>query len=92
MLGACSAASGTLTQIINLVTCLIGLTIPLALALALLAFFWTLFQAFGKVDSADGRKDAYQALLWSGIALFVVVSLAGIIAVFQATFPDLQGR
>ena len=92
MLGACAATTGTLTQIINLITCLVGLVIPLALGLALLAFFWSLFRAFGKVDSVDGRKEAQQGLVWSALALFVVVSLAGIIAIFQATFPDLSPR
>lgn len=82
----------TLTTIIQQITTLIAYTIPIAVMLALLAFFWGVFQAFGKVDSVEKRKEARSALIWSGIALFVVVSLAGIVAVFQATFPDLQGR
>lgn len=82
----------TLTSLIQYVTELIAYSIPLALGLALLAFFWNLFQTFGKVDSVEGRKEGMQALVWSAIALFVVVSLAGIIAIFQATFPDLQAR
>ncbi len=82
----------TLTTLIQFITTLIAATIPIALGLALLAFFWGIFQAFGKTDSVDKRSEARQALVWSAIALFVVVSLAGIIAVFQATFPDLQSR
>ena len=92
MFGFCSPATGTLTQIIGLITCYAGMVIPLALAVALFAFFWGVFKAFGKTDSAESRSEAQQALVWSAIGLFVVVSLAGIIAIFQATFPDLQAR
>jgi uncharacterized membrane protein len=79
-----------LTDIIETVTELIGATIPIALALALLAFMWGVFQAFGKTDNVEGRSEARQAIFWSLIAIVVVVSLAGIIAIFTATFPDLQ--
>lgn len=88
----CPVAVGTLTQIIGLITCLVGLVIPLALALALLGFMWGVFKAFGKTDSTDGRAEARQAILWSAIALLVVATLGGIIAVFQETFPDLESR
>jgi uncharacterized membrane protein len=82
----------TLTSLIQFITNLIGSTIPMMLALALLAFFWNIFQTFGNIDNAEKRKDGRDALVWSAIALFVIVSLSGIIAIFQATFPDLQVR
>ncbi|MCL9971945.1 MAG: hypothetical protein NBV63_00865 [Candidatus Pacebacteria bacterium] len=81
----------TITSLIEEITNLIALTIPIALALALFAFFWQVYQSFGKLDSVDSRAEARNALVWSIIALFVVVSLGGIIAVFTTTFPDLQG-
>lgn len=80
----------TLTSLINQITALVGLVIPIALALALLAFFWGIFRAFGKTDSVDGRADARQTLLWSVIAMFVVLTLGGIIALFTGSFLDLK--
>lgn len=83
----------TLTSLIQFITNeLIGASIRVFLALALFAFFWNIFQTFGNIDNAEKRKDGRDALMWSAIALFVIVSLAGIIAIFQATFPDLQVR
>lgn len=82
----------TLTSLIQFITELIGSTIPIFLALALFAFMWNIFQTFGNIDNVEKRKDGRDALVWSAIALFVIVSLAGIIAIFQATFPDLQAR
>lgn len=84
--------SFTLTTLIEFVTRLIATTIPIAVALALLFFFWGLFKVFGKTDSVEGRSDAQQTILWSLIALFIIVSLGGIIAVFTSTFPDLRPR
>lgn len=79
-----------LRDIIEVLTDLVGAVIPIAVALALLAFFWGIFQAFGKVESVDKRTEARQTIVWSLVALFVVVTLGGIIAVFLGTFPDLR--
>lgn len=76
----------TLTDLINLVTDLIAYTIPIAVALALLAFMWSAFQAFGKSDSVDGRKEARQMLLWSLIAIVVIATLGGLVALVSSTF------
>ncbi len=80
----------SLTSLIQLVTNLIGVTIPIALGIALIAFFWGIFQAYGKIDNVEKRVEARQTIIWSLIALLVVVSLGGIIAVFTSTFPDLK--
>jgi heme A synthase len=82
----------TLTSLIQFITGLINDSISILLALALFAFFWNIFQTFGNIDNVEKRKDGRDALMWSAIALFVIVSLSGIIAIFQATFPDLQAR
>lgn len=79
----------SLTTLITDVTNLIALTIPIAVAIAFLVFFWGIFQGFGKMDSVDKRAEVRQALLWSLVALLVIVALGGIVALFGATFPDL---
>ena len=82
----------TLTSIINLITGLFNAAIPIAAGLALLAFFWGVANGFLNTDDAAKRKDAQTMLVWSMIALFVIMTLAGIIAVFTSTFPDLAPR
>ena len=80
----------TLTSIINSLTALIGATIPIAAALALFFFFWGIFMAFGNTDNVDKRAEVRQTIMWSLIALFVIFTLGGLIAVFTSTFPDLR--
>lgn len=86
----CRIDPSSLRTIIELITCYIGLTIPIAFGIALLAFFWSIFQLFGKIDSVDKRAEGRTMLIWSLIALFVIASLGGIVAIFQSTFPDLR--
>lgn len=78
-----------LTGLIKLVTDIIWITIPIAVAFALLGFFWGVFQLMTSLDSADKRADARQTLLWSVLALFVIASLAGLIELLQASIPGL---
>lgn len=92
MLGYCtiSAYGATLKTIINGIACLVGLTIPLGIGIALIVFFWGVFQAFGKLDTVEKRVEVRSTILWSILALFIIVSLGGIIALFTSTFPDLR--
>lgn len=76
----------TLTSLIQLITTIIAAAIPIAAGVALIAFFWGIFMAFGKVDSVDSRAEARQTIMWSMIALFVLFTLGGIIMVISNTF------
>lgn len=75
----------TLTQIIELITQIIGYTIPIAVAVCLLVFLWGLLQVFAVVDNADKRKDGIAKMTWGVLALFVVVALAGIVEILSNT-------
>ena len=79
-------AGSTLKDLIMLITNLIGAALPLAVALGLLGFFWGIFRAFGSQDDAEKRKEGYEYIVWSLLAIIVVVSIGGIINVLQATF------
>ncbi len=76
----------SLTSLIEFITELIATTIPIALAFALLAFFWNIVQGFGKSGDAKKRSELVQALLWIVLALFVVIALGGVVAVITTTF------
>ena len=76
----------TLTSIIQTITALINTAIPVATGIALIAFFWGIFKLFGSIDNVEGRTEARQTIVWSLIAILVVVTLSGIITVVGSTF------
>ena len=76
----------TLTTLIEDITYLIGLSIPTAVGLCLLIFLWAAFRFMQFSDSPDKRKEYIKWMTFGGIALFVVVSLAGIVYLITETF------
>ncbi len=84
------AFAETLGGILNTVGQLIGAATPIVVALALVYFFWGLGQfIFNSSDEAK-RKEAISIMIYGIIALFVMVSIWGIINVLQTTF-NVQG-
>lgn len=78
-----SGGNWSLTSLINFFTSLVGLTIPIAVALCLFFFFWGIVQVFFDVEDAKKRDEGRKKIVWGLIALFVVVSLSGIIAILK---------
>jgi hypothetical protein len=63
---------------------IVGILIPIMFALAILAFFWGIFRyVFGQ--SGESKVNGRKVMLWSLIAIFVMVSLYGIINLFGNT-------
>ncbi|MFC1731323.1 pilin [candidate division KSB1 bacterium] len=65
---------------------LINLAIPIVLALAVLYFFWGLAQYILAQGSEDKREEGRNIMIWGIIALFVMVSIWGLIRLLQDTF------
>ena len=65
---------------------LINLAIPLVIALAVLYFFWGLAQYILSQGSEDKREEGKNIMIWGIIALFVMVSVWGLIKLLQETF------
>lgn len=77
---------GDLKMLINGIESLIASVIPIAVGLCLLGFLWGVFLAFfGDAENAEKRAGGYKFIMWSLLALFVVVSLGGIIGVLEST-------
>ncbi len=78
----------TLTGIIELLTSIVGATIPIAIALCLLVFFWGIAQSIMSANSgkAEAAAEGRSKMLWGVIALFVIFSLAGLINILDSTF------
>lgn len=81
------AGMDNLTSIINWVTCtLVKSVIPLLITLAVVGFIWGIVKYFLNPDNEEKRKQGKTFMVWGLIALFVMVSMWGIIAIFKTTF------
>jgi len=59
---------------------LLDLLIPIAITLALLFFIWGLAQFILASGDEEKKKEGKQRMIWGIIALFVIVSVWGIVA------------
>jgi len=73
------AFTGTIIQIVNMV-------IPIFVTLALIGFLWGMAQTILHADSPDARKQGRNIAVYGIIALFVMLSLWGILRAAQNTF------
>ena len=73
---------GLIDIFINLITA----TIPVIISLALLYFFWGLAQFILNTGGGKEQEEAKNVMLWGIIALFVMVSVWGLVRVLQSTF------
>jgi heme/copper-type cytochrome/quinol oxidase subunit 4 len=84
------AFAETLGGILGTVGQLIGAATPIVVALALVYFFWGLANFIFNSGEDGKRKEAIAIMIYGIIALFVMVSIWGIINVLQTTF-NVQG-
>lgn len=75
----------TLLQTLALVNTFLNALIGLFITLAIVAFFWGLIKYLVNMGS-ENAKEGIQIMLWGIIAIFVMVSIWGIIRLLQATF------
>ena len=80
------AQAGTVQQLIGIVGGIIASIIPIVIALALLFFFWGLAKFILHADDENERAKGKNIMVWGIVALFVIVTVWGIIAVLQNTF------
>ena len=90
----------TLFGIINIIAGLINAATPVVVALALLYFFWGLATYILNSNDGEKQKEGRNIMIWGLLALFVMVSVWGIINVVRDTFqlddtniqvPGVQG-
>lgn len=65
---------------------IIALLIPLAVALAILFFFWGLAKFILYSSNEEKRKEGKHIMIWGVLALFVMVTIGGIVALLSNTF------
>lgn len=74
----------TVLDTLNLINRFLNALVPMLITIAILYFFWALIQYIAKVG--EDRDKAIQQMIWGVIAIFVMVSIWGIIKLLQATF------
>ena len=76
-----------LTQILNYFSCLLVKPVMRFLfILATVSFIWGIIQYFLNAENEEKRKKGKQFMLWGIIALFVMVSVWGLVGVLSNTF------
>jgi uncharacterized membrane protein len=58
---------------------LVGILLPLVVAIGLLYFFWGLAQFILASGDEDARKEGRSKMIWGVIALFVMTSVWGLV-------------
>ena len=75
-------------QLISTLTDIIVSIIPVVVVLAILFFFWGLAKFILHADDETERAEGKQIMIWGIIALFVIITIGGIIVLLQSTFVE----
>lgn len=70
---------GNLENLLEAVKRLVELALPLVVALALLGFFWGLAKFIFAQGNEDKKEDGKRIMIWGVVALFVMVSVWGLV-------------
>jgi hypothetical protein len=81
---AIASAAGILDTIV-VVNRILGAVVPLLITVALIVFIWGLILYLTKIGTEDKQKGI-QIMLWGIVALFVMSSVWGLVALLQNTF------
>lgn len=79
------ARGRTATQLLDQVTEVVQMLIPIIIGLALLVFLWGVIK-YVFVSDPKNKKEALPYITWGIISLFVMVSIWGIVLLLQGAF------
>lgn len=85
------AQGTTLGDILTVLRNLLDTIVPILIVLALIFFIWGVAQYIMASGDAEAQKSARNTMIWGVVALFVIVSVWGLIAVLQSTFSVGSG-
>lgn len=100
VLGICSSNNmHSLTGIVNWASCfLYKAVVPFLFALATVAFIWGVIQYYLNPENEEKRKKGKGFIIGGLIALFVMLSIWGLVGILTGTFdlsntvPQLPGQ
>ncbi len=74
-------------NILDFVTCTIVRSIvPLLFSLATVGFIWGVIQMVINPEDAEKRKQGKMYMIWGIVALFVMLSIWGLVSILSNTF------
>lgn len=79
-------AQHTIGSIINVFVSILTSTIPVIMVLALLAFTWGAVKLIYGAGDDRARAEGKQTMVWGALALFLMVSVWGIVEIIKITF------
>lgn len=92
------ASAKSIQQFIDDIKGYMGSIMPILVGAALIVFIWGLIKFIGTAGDETGRTEGKQRMLWGIIALFVIVSIWGIVTFLQdatgtgtSATPDAPG-
>ncbi|MEX0933985.1 MAG: hypothetical protein WD003_01860 [Candidatus Paceibacterota bacterium] len=85
------AAPRNLFDVIGIIFNLLAALIPVIFTLALIFFLWGAAKYILKSDDATAQKEGRKFMLYGIIALFVMVSIGGLVGILGRTF-DVETR
>ena len=82
---------GNLKTLIESIGNLVGIALPIVVAIALLAFFWGLVKFIFAQGNEEAKTDAKKIMIWGLVALFVMVSVWGLVGFIGDSLGINQG-
>jgi len=76
---AAAQSLGNIENLLKAIGRLVSLATPIVVGLALLAFFWGLVKYIFSAGEDDAKKEGIRLMIGGVIAIFVIVSLVGIV-------------
>src|SRR3989344_2571306 len=83
---------GNIETLVSSIGRVVDLALPIVVALALLGFFWGLVKFIFAQGNEESKADAKKIMLWGLIALFVMVSVWGLVGFIGNAFDIQQGE
>ena len=80
------AFAATVGSVLSTIKNIMDLLIPIFITLAVLYFFWGLGKYILSTNDENSKLDGKNIMIWGILALFVMVSVWGIIGVISNTF------
>ena len=76
-------AQTTFNTLLSAVVSVVGTLLPVVISFAILAFLWGLARYIRSQDSPEGREAARSIMTWGLIAIFIMVSLWGLVNLLE---------
>ncbi len=80
------AMAKNITDIVNDITGIIDVIIPLLITLAVLMLMWGIVQFITAAGDEEKRKKGRELIIYGIIGLFVMVSIWGLVGILSGTF------